>query len=49
MPKANLIPPYGGKLVNLVLTGKQREELKRKMAKEASLLTDLTAMMKDCL
>lgn len=29
--------------------GKQREELKRKMAKEASLLTDLTAMMKDCL
>ena len=26
MPKANLIPPYGGKLVNLVLTGKQREE-----------------------
>lgn len=27
MAKANLIPPYGGKLVNLVLEGKQREEL----------------------
>jgi len=25
--KANLIPPYGGKLVNLVVTGKEREEL----------------------
>ncbi len=27
MAKANLIPPYGGKLVNLVLEGKEREEL----------------------
>jgi sulfate adenylyltransferase len=26
MAKAKLIPPYGGKLVNLVLTGKEREE-----------------------
>ncbi|RME90339.1 MAG: sulfate adenylyltransferase, partial [Anaerolineae bacterium] len=25
--KANLIPPYGGKLVNLVVTGEEREEL----------------------
>ncbi|HWS23055.1 MAG TPA: bifunctional sulfate adenylyltransferase/adenylylsulfate kinase [Anaerolineales bacterium] len=27
MPKAKLIPPYGGKLVDLVVTGKEREEL----------------------
>jgi len=27
MSKANIIPPYGGKLVNLVLTGKERDEL----------------------
>lgn len=27
MAKAKLIPPYGGKLVNLVVTGKEREEL----------------------
>ncbi|GAB4540112.1 MAG: bifunctional sulfate adenylyltransferase/adenylylsulfate kinase [Anaerolineales bacterium] len=27
MAKANLIPPYGGKLVNLVVEGKEREEL----------------------
>ena len=27
MPKANLISPYGGKLVNLVVTGKERDEL----------------------
>ena len=27
MSKANLITPYGGKLVNLVVEGKEREEL----------------------
>jgi len=27
MAKANLIPPYGGKLVNLVVEGKERDEL----------------------
>jgi len=27
MPKAKLIPPYGGKLVDLVVTGKERDEL----------------------
>ena len=27
MSKANLIPPYGGKLVNLIVTGKERDEL----------------------
>jgi len=27
MPKANLIPPYGGKLVNLLVTGEERDEL----------------------
>ncbi len=27
MAKAKLIPPYGGKLVNLVVEGKEREEL----------------------
>ncbi len=27
MPKANLIPPYGGKLVTLIVTGKERDDL----------------------
>ena len=27
MPNANLIPPYGGKLVNLLVTGKERDDL----------------------
>ena len=27
MSKAKLIPPYGGKLVNLLVTGKERDEL----------------------
>ena len=27
MSKANLIPPYGGKLVNLLVTGQERDEL----------------------
>ena len=27
MSKANIIPPYGGKLVNLVVAGKERDDL----------------------
>jgi len=34
MAKAKLIPPYGGKLVNLVVEGKERDEL---LARTASL------------
>ena len=35
MAKANLISPYGGKLVNLVVEGKEREELLARAAKTA--------------
>jgi hypothetical protein len=37
MAKANLITPYGGKLVNLVLTGKEREEALAQAAKLPSI------------
>ena len=37
MPKANLITPYGGKLVDLVATGKEREELIARAAKLPSI------------
>ena len=37
MAKAKLIPPYGGKLVNLVLTGKEREEQLARAAKLPSI------------
>jgi len=37
MPKANLITPYGGKLVNLVVEGKEREELIARASKLSSL------------
>jgi sulfate adenylyltransferase len=37
MAKAKLIAPYGGKLVNLVVTGKEREELLAKAAKLPSI------------
>jgi sulfate adenylyltransferase len=37
MAKANLITPYGGKLVNLVLTGKEREEALTQAAKLPSI------------
>ncbi|MEW6239285.1 MAG: bifunctional sulfate adenylyltransferase/adenylylsulfate kinase [Chloroflexota bacterium] len=37
MPKANLISPYGGKLVNLVVTGKEREELLARASKLPSI------------
>jgi sulfate adenylyltransferase len=37
MAKAKLIPPYGGKLVNLVVEGKEREELLARAAKLPSI------------
>jgi sulfate adenylyltransferase len=37
MSKANLITPYGGKLVNLVATGKEREELLAHTSKLSSI------------
>ena len=37
MPKANLITPYGGKLVNLVVDGKEREELIARASKLPSI------------
>jgi len=37
MAKAKLIAPYGGKLVNLVVTGKEREELLAKTAQLPSI------------
>jgi len=37
MPKANLITPYGGKLVNLVVEGKEREELIARASKLPSI------------
>ncbi len=37
MTKANLITPYGGKLVNLVVEGKEREELLARAAKLPSI------------
>src|SRR5512137_1068337 len=37
MPKANLITPYGGKLVNLVVEGKERDELIARAGKLPSI------------
>ena len=37
MTKAKLIPPYGGKLVNLVVEGKEREELLARASKLPSI------------
>jgi sulfate adenylyltransferase len=37
MAKAKLIPPYGGKLVNLMIEGKEREELLARAAKLPSI------------
>jgi sulfate adenylyltransferase len=37
MAKAKLIPPYGGQLVNLVVEGKEREELLARAAKLPSI------------
>jgi len=37
MPKAKLITPYGGKLVNLVVDEKEREELLARATKLSSI------------
>ena len=37
MAKAKLIPPYGGKLINLVIEGKEREELLARAGKLPSI------------
>jgi len=37
MAKAKLIPPYGGKLVNLVVEGKERDELLARASKLPSI------------
>ena len=44
MSKANLIAPYGGKLVNLVVEGKEREELLAKAAKLQSIKITMRAL-----
>lgn len=44
MSKANLIAPYGGKLVNLVVEGKEREELLAKAAKLPSIKISMRAL-----
>lgn len=44
MPKANLISPYGGKLVNLVVTGKERDELVARMPNLPSIKINQRAL-----
>src|SRR5258706_1476854 len=44
MAKAKLITPYGGKLVNLVVTGKEREEVLARAAKLPSLKITMRSM-----
>ncbi|MBI5298075.1 MAG: bifunctional sulfate adenylyltransferase/adenylylsulfate kinase [Chloroflexi bacterium] len=44
MAKAKLIPPYGGKLVDLVLTGKEREEQLARAAKLPSIKISMRAL-----
>lgn len=44
MSKANLIAPYGGKLVNLVVEGKEREELLARAAKLPSIKISMRAL-----
>jgi sulfate adenylyltransferase len=44
MTKANLIAPYGGKLVNLVVEGKEREELLARAAKLPSIKISMRAL-----
>ena len=43
MPKANLIPPYGGKLVNLIVTGKERDELVARVSRLPSIKISMRA------
>ena len=44
MSKANLIAPYGGKLVNLVVEGQEREALLTKAAKLPSIKISMRAL-----
>jgi len=44
MPKANLISPYGGKLVNLVVTEKERDELVARMPNLPSIKINQRAL-----
>lgn len=44
MKKANLIAPYGGKLVNLVVTGAEREELLARAAQLPSIKISMRAL-----
>jgi sulfate adenylyltransferase len=44
MSKANLIAPYGGKLVNLVVEGKEREDLLAKASKLSSIKISMRAL-----
>ncbi len=44
MTKANLIAPYGGSLVNLVVEGKEREELLARAAKLPSIKISMRAL-----
>lgn len=44
MKKANLIAPYGGKLVNLVVEGQEREELLAQAAKLPSIKISMRAL-----
>jgi sulfate adenylyltransferase len=43
MPKANLIPPYGGKLVDLLVTGNERDELIARVPKLPSIKISMRA------
>ena len=43
MPKANLIPPYGGELVNLIVTGKERDELVARVSRLPSIKISMRA------
>ena len=43
MPKANLIPPYGGELVNLIVIGKERDELIARVSRLPSIKISMRA------
>jgi sulfate adenylyltransferase len=43
MPKANLIPPYGGQLINLLVTGEERDDLIARVPKLPSLKISMRA------
>ncbi len=43
MPKANLIPPYGGKLVDLLVTGEERDKLVARVSNLPSIKISMRA------